>query len=89
VDSATDLHSRSARIRAFRELHRAPPDERERLRRGMPADGSARSDNPADRTWMPVHLLSAEEIRGLFGDVVGGLSFLVNARPFPKPEFGH
>jgi len=68
--------SRSARIKAFRALQRAPPVERERLRReqGLAADGLAGSKGPAD--WKAVHLLSAEEVKSLFGDVVSGLAFL-------------
>lgn len=31
---------------------------------------------PAD--WKAVHLLSAEEVQGLFADVVAGLAFLVS-----------
>ncbi|KAI8986914.1 kinase-like protein [Trametes punicea] len=80
VPSAPDqLYSRSARIRAFRALQRAPPEERERLRRelGLNGNGAQNRDSkraPAD--WKAVHLLSAEEVHGLFGDVVSGLAFL-------------
>ncbi|GLB39208.1 putative protein tyrosine kinase [Lyophyllum shimeji] len=67
-----DLHSRSARIRAFRQFQRATPDERERMRRereGVRARG---------QTWKAVHLLSADEVKSLFQDVVSGLEFLHN-----------
>ncbi|CDO70618.1 hypothetical protein BN946_scf184748.g15 [Trametes cinnabarina] len=71
--------SRNARLRAIRALHRAPPEERERLRcelglGGYGAQGSGSRRGPAD--WKAVHLLSAEEVQGLFGDVVAGLAFL-------------
>ncbi|KAI0945315.1 hypothetical protein AcW1_001562 [Taiwanofungus camphoratus] len=77
---APAAYSRTARIRAFRALQRAPPGERERLRRelglgGVIGDGAS-ARGPAD--WKAVHLLSAEEVRGLFGDVVSGLAFLHN-----------
>ncbi|KAF8223462.1 kinase-like protein [Tricholoma matsutake] len=62
-----DIHSRSARIRAFRAFQRAPPDERERMRREM----EQRSNR-----WKAVHLLSAEEVKSLFRDVAEGLAFL-------------
>ena len=29
-------------------------------------------------SWKAVHLMSAEEVRSLFGDIVGGLAFLVS-----------
>ncbi|KAH9852573.1 kinase-like protein [Lenzites betulinus] len=76
--SAPDrVYSRSARIRAFRELRRAPPEERERLRREMGLDGnSAQQARMAPADWKAVHLLSAEEVQGLFADVVAGLAFL-------------
>ncbi|EGO03307.1 hypothetical protein SERLA73DRAFT_46206 [Serpula lacrymans var. lacrymans S7.3] len=64
---ASDLHSPSARIRAFRAMKRAPPEERERLRREMEGGigvGGA------------VHLLSPEEVKSLFADVTEGLAFL-------------
>lgn len=70
-------NSRSARIKAFRALHRAPPAERERLRRelGLAVEsvpGRSQADLKA------VHLLSAEEVKSLFEDVVSGLAFLVS-----------
>ncbi|KAJ7028008.1 kinase-like domain-containing protein [Mycena alexandri] len=64
-----DQLSRSARIRAFREFQRAPPEQRERIREEM-----TRSRNTT--TWTAVHLLSAEEVKSLFRDVVEGLGFL-------------
>ncbi|KAJ6608301.1 kinase-like protein [Mycena sp. CBHHK59/15] len=63
--------SRSARIRAFREFQHATPEERERIREEMVR---ASGDQPA--TWTAIHLLSAEEVKGLFRDVVEGLAFL-------------
>ncbi|KIM76169.1 hypothetical protein PILCRDRAFT_12941 [Piloderma croceum F 1598] len=70
-----DLHSRSARIRAFRAFQRAPPDERERLRADL--DGQSRAGGRNRRpSWKAVHLMSAEEVRSLFGDIVEGLAFL-------------
>jgi hypothetical protein len=55
--------SKAARIRAFRAARkRSPHEERERRR--------------AERA-RAVHLMSAEEVRSLFGDVVEGLAFLV------------
>ncbi|PCH45087.1 kinase-like protein [Wolfiporia cocos MD-104 SS10] len=71
------MHSRNSRIRMFRTLQRAAPADRERLRRelGLANTGGASSPRaPAD--WKAVHLLSAEEVRGLFGDVISGLAFL-------------
>lgn len=62
------FRSRSDRIRAFRAARSQPVEERERRKaeriRGI-------------RT--AVHLLSAEEVKRLFKDVVSGLSFLVRS----------
>jgi hypothetical protein len=56
-------------------MKRAPPEERERLRREME---ERTSDRAAGRpTLKAVHLLSAEEAKSLFSDVVEGLAFLV------------
>lgn len=63
----------SARIRAFRAMKRAPPEERERLRREMEERNNSRGNRPS---WKAVHLLSAEETRSLFADVTHGLAFL-------------
>ncbi|KAG6334995.1 hypothetical protein ID866_4096 [Astraeus odoratus] len=74
--SSPPSNSASARIRAFRAMKRAPPEERDRLRREMEeraADGPIRKSS-----WKAVHLLSAEEVRSLFSDVVEGLAFLHN-----------
>ncbi|KIJ15062.1 hypothetical protein PAXINDRAFT_169263 [Paxillus involutus ATCC 200175] len=72
--STPDVQSPSARIRAFRAMKRAPPEERERLRREME---ERTSDRAAGRpTLKAVHLLSAEEAKSLFSDVVEGLAFL-------------
>ncbi|KAJ3486519.1 hypothetical protein NLJ89_g11803 [Agrocybe chaxingu] len=79
-----DPHSRSARIRAFRAYQRAPPEEKERLRGEMnmmeggvlgPSTGPAATATQ-QRDWTAVHLLSADEVKSLFRDVVEGLNFL-------------
>ncbi|KZP23449.1 kinase-like protein [Athelia psychrophila] len=60
-----DPNSRSARIRAFRAAKAAP--------------GAAKRAEPESRRsgrMTAVHLLSAEEVRALFGDVAEGLGFL-------------
>jgi hypothetical protein len=78
-DPAT--YSRGARIRAFRAMQHAAPEERERLRRQMSGFGIHKGGgNKAE--WKPVHLLSAEEVQSLFRDVVQGLAFLVRLWPF-------
>ena len=66
-DSSSDIHSRSARIRAFRAMQRAAPSEASALR--------AKLNN--NHAWTAVHLLSAEEVLGIFGGVAAGLGFLV------------
>ncbi|KAJ7487838.1 kinase-like domain-containing protein [Mycena latifolia] len=68
-----DQISRSARIRAFREFQRAPPEQRERIREEM---ARSRNNGSQPATWTAVHLLSAEEVKNLFRDVVEGLAFL-------------
>ncbi|KAG2140645.1 kinase-like protein [Suillus clintonianus] len=70
---APDDPTPSARIRAFRAMKRAPPEERERLRREMEERTNSRGNRPS---WKAVHLLSAEEARSLFADVTHGLAFL-------------
>ena len=56
-------------------MKRAPPEERERLRREMTESSGGRiTGRPSLKA---VHLFSAEEVRGLFSDVVEGLAFLV------------
>ncbi|OCH93324.1 kinase-like protein [Obba rivulosa] len=70
--SPTPPYSRTARIRAFRAMQRASPAEKERLRRELGLSENGRG--PAN--WKAVHLLSAEEVKGLFGDVVAGIAFL-------------
>ncbi|EEB90738.1 hypothetical protein MPER_11017, partial [Moniliophthora perniciosa FA553] len=69
---SSDLNSRAARIRAFRAFQKASPEEKERMRR-MGAGGGSGSG-----TWSAVHLLSADEVKSLFKDVVEGLAFLHN-----------
>lgn len=73
-----DLHSREARIRAFRELQRASPEERHRINSRMA--GPSGSDQKY-QTWTPIHLLSAEEVKSLFRDIAIGLGFLVRILP--------
>ncbi|KAI0691857.1 kinase-like domain-containing protein [Cytidiella melzeri] len=74
-DPDPSAYSRGARVRAFRAMQHAAPEERERLRRemsGMGLRGNARSNVE----WKPIHLLSADEVKSLFRDVVEGLAFL-------------
>jgi|SRR5712671_6235088 len=68
-ESSSDIHSRSARIRAFRAMQRASPDEKPALRAKL---------NNKDHTWTAVHMLSAEELLCIFGGVAAGLGFLVH-----------
>lgn len=76
-ESPADVQSSSARIQAFRAMKRAPPEERERLRREMQESSGSRV---AGRSSLKaVHLFSAEEVRSLSSDVVEGLAFLVCA----------
>ena len=65
--SASDLHSRSARIRTFQAFQRVGSTEGKREREKKKRNGK----------WTAVHLLSADEVKGLFKDVVVGLGFLV------------
>ncbi|EPQ53519.1 kinase-like protein [Gloeophyllum trabeum ATCC 11539] len=60
--------SRSARIRAFRERQKAARSHQ----------GQNDAQTHGHGAWKAVHLLSAEEVRRLFGDVVEGLGFLHN-----------
>ncbi|KAL1676459.1 kinase-like domain-containing protein [Schizophyllum commune] len=64
--------SRAARIKAFRAFQRAAPDERERIKARMGMGDKRRRE----AAWKAIHLLSAEEVKSLFGDVVEGLAFL-------------
>lgn len=75
-DFDPDIHSRSARVRAFRAFQRATPEEKERLRRKAPSRRA--------QSLKAVHLLSAEEVKSLFRDVVEGLNFLVSLTSFPS-----
>ncbi|KAF8630993.1 hypothetical protein AX15_002685 [Amanita polypyramis BW_CC] len=68
-----DIHSRSARIRAFRAFQRASPEERECMQREMEGGNGVRRRGPS---WKAIHLLGAEEVKSLFGDVAEGLAFL-------------
>jgi hypothetical protein len=67
-ESSPDIHSRSARIRAFRAMQHAAPSGKSALRAKLNNNGHA---------WTAVHLLSAEEVLGIFGGVAAGLGFLV------------
>jgi hypothetical protein len=71
-ESLSDIHSRSARIRAFRAMQRASPSEKSSLRAKLNNNGHA---------WTAVHLLSTEEVLGIFGGVAAGLGFLVGLSP--------
>ncbi|KAF8434595.1 kinase-like domain-containing protein [Boletus edulis BED1] len=73
-ESPVDPQTPSARIRAFRAMKHAPPEERERLRREMAeTSGNRVAGRPNLKA---VHLFSAEEVKSLFSDVVEGLAFL-------------
>jgi hypothetical protein len=78
--SSQDPLSRSARIRAFRAFQHASPEEKERMRTlGLGVAGTDRDNAAAGMRgeWTAVHLLSADEVKSLFKDVVEGLRFLV------------
>ena len=77
VKSSILVATRSARICTFRAFQRAPPEERERMRW---ESGGTRGGSRGEQrtTWTAVHLLSAEEVKSLFGDVVEGLAFLMS-----------
>lgn len=81
--NSPSLLSRSARIRAFRAMQRAPPEERERLKRELDLSVTAgqKGARNGKTNWTAVHLLSAEEVKSLFSDVVSGLAFLVKPSP--------
>ncbi|KAG7092144.1 hypothetical protein E1B28_008517 [Marasmius oreades] len=71
--------SRAARIRAFREFQMASPEEKTRLRRmGLGGGGDGNRYNNKSEGWNAIHLLSADEVKSLFCDVVDGLAFLHN-----------
>lgn len=86
LNPSQDTHSRSARIRAFRAFQRAGPEEKERMRAEMdaiglnPGGGASKGGQATNGSgaWRAVHLLSADEVRSLFRDVVEGLAFLVS-----------
>jgi hypothetical protein len=68
--------SRSARIRAFRSAQARPEHDRAQRQEKKKAERSR-----------AVHLLSAEEVKSIFNDVVSGLGFLVCVRKlFVKPR---
>ncbi|KIP06309.1 hypothetical protein PHLGIDRAFT_107158 [Phlebiopsis gigantea 11061_1 CR5-6] len=66
--------SRGARIRAFRAMQSASPEDREKRKQELA--GNISGSNTCQTDWKAVHLLSAEEVKSLFQDVVEGLSFL-------------
>ncbi|KAK0203952.1 kinase-like domain-containing protein [Desarmillaria ectypa] len=68
--ATSNIHSRSARIRAYRAFQHASPEEKEQLRQRM--NGQAQGM----QMWTAVHLLSPEEVKSIFTDVVEGLAFL-------------
>ena len=72
------IESRSGRIRAFRAMQRAGPEEKERLRARL---GAVNNSRGGAAPWKAVHLFSAEEVHGLFSGVVDGLAFLVRRAP--------
>ena len=72
-DPSSEVHSRSARIRAFRAMQRAAPSEKSALRAKLSNTG---------HSWTAVHLLSAEEVIGIFGGIAAGLGFLVRLSIF-------
>lgn len=68
-----ELQSRSDRIRAFRSAQARPDRGRAQHREKQKAErGRA------------VHLLSAEEVKSIFSDVVNGLGFLVSIRTLSR-----
>ncbi|KAF9255094.1 kinase-like protein [Marasmius fiardii PR-910] len=79
-DRNSNSTSRAARIRAFREFQKASPEEKTRLRKmglgGGGGNGNRNTNNGG--TWSAIHLLSADEVKSLFCDVVDGLAFLHN-----------
>ena len=86
-DLTNSEHSRSARIRAFRAFQKLSPSERKATREQKEEEKSRENEKEGRRRRMAergrgvttaVHLLSAEEVRSLFGDIVRGLGFLVS-----------
>ncbi|KIL59939.1 hypothetical protein M378DRAFT_84482 [Amanita muscaria Koide BX008] len=75
-DGQPDIHSRSARIRAFRAYQKASPEEKEHMKREMNEASGVRGSSGTGQSWKAVHLLGAEEVKSLFSDVVEGLAFL-------------
>jgi hypothetical protein len=65
-----DPESKSARIAAFRKA------------RAQRASGEGASSRQSRSQLTAVHLMSAEEVRSLFGDVTEGLNFLVSGTPW-------
>lgn len=61
--------SRSARIRAFRSAQECPEQRR-----------AQRHEKQRAERGRAVHMLSAEEVKSIFNDVVSGLGFLVSSQ---------
>lgn len=61
--------SRSARIRAFRSAQERPEQRR-----------AQRHEKQKVERGRAVHMLSAEEVKSIFNDVVSGLGFLVSSQ---------
>jgi hypothetical protein len=71
ISGSDSIHSRSARIRAFRAFQRAPSNEKVRIRNEQKMRAGE------ETSWTAVHLFSAEEVKSLFEDITEGLGFLV------------
>jgi len=70
------IHSRSARIRAFRAMQRAAPSEKRALH--------AKLNNDDGNTWTTMHPRNAEEVLGIFDGVAAGLGLLVRRICLPN-----
>ena len=63
-------------IRVFCAFQHASLEEREKMQRDMDErNGNVRKGKNVNMSWKAVHLLGAEEVRSLFGDIVEGLAF--------------
>jgi hypothetical protein len=72
-----ETQSRSARIRAFRAAQARPEQTRTR-----------RSEQRKAERGRAVHLLSAEEVKDIFNDIVSGLGFLVSSHSVTTAKIG-
>lgn len=79
ADTPDDARARAARIKAFREAQRARTNANATLlaNGSSPSHGDDRAGKRSNAPTTAVHLLSAEEAKRLFCDVVTGLAFLV------------